>query len=336
MKKDIYKFIRHSIIFLVIFLITATSYFLVASFYSEIPLKVGVQWIKPFFDHKIKLGNNISEPKLILLGGSSVDFSLSATKMEKELGIPTINFGSTASLSDYIFHVVKEIAKEGDTVFIPLEYHYYYCQRKGLFEPVTLRERYILYYDKEYYNSLPLYDRLAAKFSGFRDLIRMMDESNWEYSEFEDLPASLTINGDEKNTEPSLKPPKVKEIDWPIEFYSSFESDFESGYCVQELSSFIDWSLENNIRVIASYPSLYDFKGAYYEGRYPKIFMLIEDFYNKKNVQVVGTPYDFLYPYEDFFNTGYHLHSEAREKHTDKVIELLRDPLSDMTEMRLE
>ena len=324
MRKDKYKFIKNSLTFSVVFLITVGAYFLVCSFYAAIPLKVGVQWIKPFLDYKIDLANKITEPKLILLGGSSIDFSLSAEQIEKELEIPTINFGSTAALSEYIFHVVKEIAKEGDTILIPLEYHYYYCQRKAIFEPVTIRERYILYYDQDYYNSLPFYDRVAVKLSGFRDLIRMMDKSNWEYAQFDKIPESVSLNGDEKNTQPELKPSKLKEVDWPVEFYSSFERDFEQGYCIQELSSFIDWSKENNIKLIASYPSLYDFDGAYYKGRYPEIFNLIEEFYNKKEVQVIGSPYDFLYPYEDFFNTGYHLHSEARGKHTDKIIELLK------------
>ncbi|NQT49840.1 hypothetical protein HQ571_04060, partial [Candidatus Kuenenbacteria bacterium] len=84
----------------------------------------------------------------------------------------------------------------------------------------------------------------------------------------------------------------------------------------------------NDVQVIATYPTLYDFDGAYYKGRYPEIFRLIEKFYQDRDVPVLGNPYDAMYPYEDFFNTGYHLHSVARVEHTEKVIALLRNYFS--------
>jgi len=322
------KFIKNSVGLLIAFLITFAFYFIICSQYGQIPLKFGIQWLKPFFDAKIEIANNQTSPKLILLGGSSVDFSISAEQIEKELAIPTVNFGSTAELAEYIFHVVKKAAKSGDTILMPLEYHYYYCKRKNPFQPVMVRDRYLLYYDQEYYQSLPLYDRVATKASGFRDLIRMMDEDNWDYEKYKKIDEALNQNGDENKTEPENKPPKLKEVDWPIEFYSSFESKFENEYCAKKLTAFIDWAKENDVQVIATYPTLYDFDGAYYKGRYPEIFRLIEKFYQDRDVPVLGNPYDAMYPYEDFFNTGYHLHSVARVEHTEKVIALLRNYFS--------
>jgi hypothetical protein len=320
MHRDLLKIIKNSVGFLIILVICLFVYFQICSHYSQIPLRVGVQWMDAFMIAKEEIANDKKSPKIVILAGSNADFSFSAQMIEEELGIPTVNFGSTAEFSEYIFYRAKKILNTGDTVLMPLEYYYYYCEAKKPFGNATLRERYILPFDQDYYQSRSFFEKISMQFVGLRDLIAMMDRENWDYEKNDHIESTSNESGDELNTGFENKPEKLIEVDEPIDLSEVFETD----YCVGNVENFLDWAKNNNVRVIAAFPTIYDFDGAYESDSYSEKFELIKKFYKERQVELIGDPYQSMYPYEDFFNTGYHLHGEARDRHTEKVIDELR------------
>ena len=65
---------------------------------------------------------SIEEPKIIVIGGSSVPFGVDSKQLEKMLGMPAVNFGLYATLgTKLMLDLSREYIKEGDIVVIAPE-----------------------------------------------------------------------------------------------------------------------------------------------------------------------------------------------------------------------
>ena len=121
-------------------------------------------WINDTIKIKENIALNIPGNKIVFVGGSATLFGVRTEDIEKELNIPTVNYGVHAALEiDYILERAKKILKPGDIVILPLEYNHLLYD--GSLNEV--RTRFVLLFDKKYYNSLPLFrkNQLFFKFS---------------------------------------------------------------------------------------------------------------------------------------------------------------------------
>ena len=65
---------------------------------------------------------NISERKVVIIGGSSLAFGLRSDLLEQELGMPVVNFGLYANLgTKYMLAVAKDFIGKDDIVIIAPE-----------------------------------------------------------------------------------------------------------------------------------------------------------------------------------------------------------------------
>lgn len=108
------------------------AFFVVGILYPSLfLLQLGVhrsnaQYIENWFVWKEKYAHSIEEQKLIVISGSNSLFSIQAGEIEKQLEIPTVNYGVHAGLGlKYLLHRSKKIINEGDVVILPLEYQMY-------------------------------------------------------------------------------------------------------------------------------------------------------------------------------------------------------------------
>ena len=79
-------------------------------------------WYNAALDDKVAYLDSIEEPKLVVVGGSSVAFGLDSELLETYLGMPTVNFGLYADLGTKLMLDLSEDAiGEGDVIVIAPE-----------------------------------------------------------------------------------------------------------------------------------------------------------------------------------------------------------------------
>lgn len=70
--------------------------------------------------------SSITEPKIILVGGSNLPFGVKSKMLEDSLGMPVVNMGLHAGLGmNFILSEVEKDIHQGDVVVVSLEYHHY-------------------------------------------------------------------------------------------------------------------------------------------------------------------------------------------------------------------
>ena len=85
------------------------------------------------------------------------------------------------------------------------------------------------------------------------------------------------------------------------------------------------WCNNNNVTIIASYPSTY-YYNEYSSEEYVNAFNLINNFYEKRGISVLGNASDFFYDNVSlFYNSIYHLNNKGRKINTDKIISMLQE-----------
>lgn len=72
---------------------------------------------------KHQRANSIKTPKVLFVGGSSNAYGIDSKKMEDHISVPVVNLGHHAGLGvPFILDQAKKLMREGDIVFLCLEY----------------------------------------------------------------------------------------------------------------------------------------------------------------------------------------------------------------------
>jgi hypothetical protein len=277
------------------------------------------QWIHGAYAIK---QNAASRPgrKLLLAGGSNILFGIKAERLEKELGIPTVNFGVHAGLgADYILHQAKKALRAGDSVILALEYHLLLAGQK----PTSTRIDYLLAVDNRYFWSLPLEERAFYVFSFKPDqLLKRAGLSGHETGQGERGYDLSTINGhgDETKHQADAARQKMLGSIKPVDFSPGLDPAI-----LNQVRDFARWCAENNIRLLVTFPSFLHFPD--YERGTASIFMtqLSLAYASLPGAIVLGSPRQFMYPIHMFYDTFYHLNHDAAQERTQVLADLLRE-----------
>lgn len=89
-------------------------------------------WVNEALVIKRKITTSINgKRKIVVAGGSSTLFGIDAIQIEKETGIPTVNFGLHAAMSlDRLLSELPKQLNSGDILILALEPYYYGCDPK--------------------------------------------------------------------------------------------------------------------------------------------------------------------------------------------------------------
>ena len=80
-------------------------------------------WLKGLYQQKMAIAADVSEPKLIVTGGSGAHYTVNSELLSEEIGRPVVNLGLDGPLGlDVILASVLESVKPGDTVLLIPEY----------------------------------------------------------------------------------------------------------------------------------------------------------------------------------------------------------------------
>ena len=114
-----------------------TAFFSAVLYYSTILLCIDAPvkaeyWVAELITAKKELaGQFAGKKKIIVAGGSSTLFGISAEQASAQLNVPVLNFGMHAGMKlDKILQIVSPWAEHGDILVLPLEPGYYDCNDK--------------------------------------------------------------------------------------------------------------------------------------------------------------------------------------------------------------
>jgi hypothetical protein len=282
-------------------------------------------WSHDIAAKKRALAAAISGPRLLLLGGSSTTFGLSARTIEEETGVRTVNMGTHAGWGpDYLFHWIEQTARPGDTVLVAFEYQLY-TKPLGS-EP---HDDYILARDPAYFRQLSLLDKLdlATRIS-FKRLqkginIRRHGESPPRpHPPYTEGASYIDDFGDETgNTEVDRRAanPDMEDVVGPL--IDGISSTRGAGF--DEVRGFVAWSRAHGVTVLATFPNILH-RPEYDREKARAAIQTITDFYAGLGVPMVGTAQDAMYPRDQFFEVPYHLTHDAAIVRTKKLVPALR------------
>ena len=92
------------------------------------------------------------------------------------------------------------------------------------------------------------------------------------------------------------------------------------------MQKFIEYCNRHNIKIYATWPAyLYD-KTEFLSGDLEKINN-IKEYYNSKNIKMLGNYYDSIYDVSLFYNSNYHLNEKGKEIRTEYLINLIKEEI---------
>jgi|ERR1035438_2256928 hypothetical protein len=296
-----------------------------ARFYRQLGVPTETsRWCYEINAKKCLLAEAIPDHKLLLVGGSSTLFGLSAEQIQTQTGYPTVNLGTHAALGpEYIIHLAEQVAKPGDTVLISFEYEFYdfpaAVKTKGWND--SLFFDYLFARDPEYLGSLPLLQR--CKFAMLISNQRLEEGLNNRRHPPAHIDTGIydvkNINafGDQIAHPAARRPASAAYAAQCCVNLAQGLSAQPKGFPTFEL--FCKRATQNHIRVLASFPSIchrpeYDLAPA------QQATQAIRAFFESLGVPVLGEAQEAMLPSDQFFDTMYHLTDEGQREHTRRLL----------------
>jgi hypothetical protein len=258
------------------------------------------------------------EGAVLLLGGSSVHFGMSARRLEAQLGRPAVNIGQHAGLGrPYILSYGVAAAKPGDLVVLSLEYNLWGAETSR-----STRNYFVLAHDIDYLYSrrpLTLLEFVAGvAWSEWRDLLlARLDPTTAEWPAGAGYqPATIDAWGDEiGNTRPvSARPPA---LDDPAGMRFAIDDD-----AIDEVVAFRDRVVREGGEVAIAFPGLLrrHFAAEVNRDFYARLVARLD----AERFTVLDTPDAAVFDADCLYDYAYHPLRACTEARTDRLAAALR------------
>ena len=256
------------------------------------------------------------KPRIVLDGGSATLYGVRAKDMEEAFGLPTVNLALCGGFDlDYIFYKLKEVVKRGDIVILPLEHElFFYAGSTSSF-----KASYILSCDREYFlHALNWrqkfeYVRLVMAFNKVFKAVkkaRSRRSNPWPLGK-------LNQNGDITG---NVGKHELAGL-CPVPFQ---RGDIKETQGLMLIKDFNRWAQENGITVYLSFANRV-YSSDYKSKECVTYFENLMDYLSRNNISVIGSPYDFFFPKDLFYDTLYHLNETGAALRTQSFIRMLAD-----------
>jgi hypothetical protein len=311
--------LRYIAIVLVVFsVMVATSLVLVFSARGMAPTSQAsesTRFLYYLMERKRQASRNIQNwgPAIVVLGGSSPLFSVRAAQIERELGVPSVNWGIQAGLGlDYLLFNARHVLRPGDVAILLLEYDHYVQT-----DPQWTLADYVIPYDSAYLQSLGTRDVLSViqKLTTTEYLRRMIDRVPQDPTVGATILESINDNGD------LIANHAIDQKDYHRQSLNRLEA-LQLSTVRQEqfdkIKTFVAWCRSQDIQVVAGYPPFLDFP-LYHTGPATLFFSTIENFYRQIGVRTLGVPTDYFFAKSMFFDTRYHMNAEGAKEMSKKI-----------------
>lgn len=259
---------------------------------------------------KDSLLENVKEPRIILIGGSSMSMSLNSQRIKDSLGLNPVNTGVHAAtgLVFMLDHTIKYI-KKGDVIVIVPEYDqlygdFAYGAQELLRTILDVRTDNISEFrTQQFWNMVPYLPQYVL--SKFKPSEYKKSDDNMVY-----LRDAFNEYGDcSKRWE--QHPPNTLTFG-PLT--APFNQDI-----INEIKAFEKKANEKGAKVILSFP-------AFQDASYDNIALRIKEVeraYRNNGFTVIGNPEEYRFPNTLMYDTPYHLTTKGIEIRTQMLIKEL-------------
>jgi hypothetical protein len=311
------RFLRN----LTIFLLTHLSFWaiVVSSYVHQRPFDIEVGAVTN--DKQELLAKQVS-PRIILVGGSNLNFGIDSREIEQRTGYHPVNVG--LNVGDGLAFMLKNVTpwlRRGDVVVISPEYEHFgdFFNGKGDFLYAEVEHRPSMIRSFTLANYLEIVDKgyiIAGSILRYTtdrrgDLIKQelsARENPYRrdaFNEYGDLIARTHEVSWMKNRTDLAGPADVEVTPEKIT------------RAINGLNEFAAECDKRDVRVFYSFPPVP--KELF--GRHGEVIQEIADnLRNRSRFPVLDMPEDMAFPIEDFFDGVYHLTGEASRQRTDKLI----------------
>lgn len=296
------KFIKKCIYFISILSIILVI-FIFIPFPKNVPIAIII--------NKYELLNKFSSPKIVLVGGSNVLYSLSAESIKKETGYNSINMGINGGLGlQYDLEQLKPYVNNKDIIIISPEYENFEGNYKG---DVNLLLVYSFFPEsRNFINKEQLFSLIKSKgllyfqtkfASYFDSIVIKVTNTNYEINNYGDL--------------------KIKNASRDVSNMNYQYTFREKNYseCLSIIKEFCNYSSEKGATVLIGLPAL---PLPQYNDNKIQIGYLYERLKKDLGKIVLYDPQEMMFEPNYFCDTVYHMNEEGRELRTSKTIEYLK------------
>lgn len=273
---------------------------------------------------KYELLNSTDEPKIVVVGGSSVAFGLDSAKVTEEFGMPVVNFGLYANLgTKLMMDLSKSNINEGDVIVLAPEMN---SQTLSL-----------------YFNADTAMQALDGNFSMLKDIDRDnysdLAGALWNFAS--DKLSYTVSDSTPKNTGAYSKewfneygdstfdrPYNVmtlatKNIAFDMRYDDSDGINTEYEEFIEYLNEYVDFCRECGATVYFSFPPMSQTALTDYNTR-ENVMDFYENLSHSVNAKVISNIYDYILDEGYFFDSEFHLNNNGVVIRTVRLIDDLK------------
>lgn len=256
-----------------------------------------------------------ASPKIVLIGGSNVAFSVDSRELASSAGRPVVNMGIQAGIGlNFMLREVEPNLARGDVVVLIPEYQHFFTTTYGESELISVLRfyppawRYVLTLP-QLRNVLlwfPFYARERAIELLKRPVGKIHPDSVYRRSRF-------NAQGDMDLHLVSSPSNFAK-----VRLFVGRPQDYQLNQQARELiEQFTARNASKGVRIYMLYPSIPD--GLYGDWA-SNLEILDRELRKSGRLHILDRPQDAVLPADDFFDTAYHLTSAGRAVRTSYII----------------
>jgi hypothetical protein len=277
------------------------------------------------FAHKQRIAEGIHEPKILFVGGSSVDLGISAKAASEQLGIPCVNYGFMVPMGlEYILHLTRKAAKPGDTVVLALEYNIYDWPGRSAVWLDPMYVRFVSSQDTGHMSRLPPLDQVQILsriedtqiLDGlFRHSVKAAPGAHASAARFRNE------YGDRTDNTRKARPTESAQRGNPLQILNTGFSATPKGF--PAIRDFCQWAKNHQVRIIATFPNI-AINETYDPEKLSGTERKLRSFYELLGVPVIGSMRQAMFLQSDCYDTLYHLVDDAVLDRTTALVKLLK------------
>lgn len=255
---------------------------------------------------------SIDDPKIILLGGSSLTFGMDSPSLEKAIQMPVVNLGLHASIKPaFYLNLSKDNLNAGDVVVLCFEYVGYSDYHSIPFDFLYTLENY-----PQFWKAVPLheYKYLAADYLdqyALKKIARMINH--------EDRPETITnpeyrrsaFNAWGDNIAPR---PNPRNQNFTLQY--TFRESSLGPRIIKHLNEYYKYAQKQGAKVFISFPPIAKNSILYDE---EKITQYQSSLNEKLNIPIISNITDYIYDDCYFYDTYYHLNEHGVSLRTEQL-----------------
>ncbi|MDA9590038.1 hypothetical protein N9R65_04555 [Opitutales bacterium] len=288
-------------------------YFVLFSYVLHKPQTIG-RSRELFISKDLALHEHAANRKIILLGGSNVRTSHSASLVEEIIGLPTVNMGVSAGLSiDFQLNRIKPYLQQGDLLYLPLEYGQLARDRKAVFSGAEAP--YVVGYEKSALKDFSFMRKLHAyMYFDLNFAFSALSEMSLSAMNFKRRITADDFNGWGDQTGHTLEKAEAYESYIDSTPANPTVAVDEGSYSAKAVVAFLDWASESGVIVVGGYPTYAEGKPLSDEAEES-----LKVFYTSRGHYFLDLENKGRYPKAHFFDTIYHLAEPYQLEHSRLV-----------------